>query len=366
MLRWLLLLLSFPSLATTSFDWQAHRGARGLYPENTIAGMKLALDHPINILEMDVVISQDLQVIVSHEPWMSEEICLDEKGQSLQGKKINLYRLTAAQIKAYDCGSKNHPRFPSQKKVVEHKPLLKDLLKEIEGLKKTHYSIEIKSTLEEERDGFQPDYKKLSDLVMKEVLSILPLERVMIQSFDWRVLTYLHGLYPQLRLVALRETAYTPQTVLAELGFSPAVFSPDWSMLKASDVAFFHQRKISVIPWTVNSVETMKKMIALGVDGIITDYPNLIASLPKHSYEFSSACKSGYNRFERNCVKIPKHALPSEHNPGWVCQEHYLQRRNGCVKIQLPKHAVFSEDGKTWICQTGYERYRYRCQKLAK
>jgi glycerophosphoryl diester phosphodiesterase len=325
--------------------------------------MKLALNYPVTTLEMDVVISKDLQVVVSHEPWMSEEICLDEKGHSLQGKKINLYRLTAGEIRTYDCGTKAHPRFALQKKVVEHKPLLKDLLSELEAIKKSHYSIEIKSTIEEERDGFQPEYKKFSDLVMKEVLRILPLKRVMIQSFDWRVLTYLHGVYPELRLVALRETAYTPEGVLAELGFSPAVFSPDWTLLTAMDVAFFHQKKISVIPWTVNSVEAIHKMIAMGVDGIITDYPNLISEIPKESYEFSSACQSGYNRFERKCVKIPRHAQPSAQNPGWVCGPHYQQKRNGCVKIQLPKHALFSEDGKTWICRPGYKRYRYRCQK---
>ncbi len=353
------LLISLAS--ATPFDWQSHRGARGLYPENTINGMKMALKYPITTLEMDVVVSKDHQVVVSHEPWMNEDICLGARGKS-----VNLYQLNYTQIQKYDCGSKVHPRFPQQIKVVEHKPLLKDLLQQLEDVSKNFYSIEIKSTVEDEREGFQPIYKTMTDLVMKEILALVPTERFLIQSFDWRVLTYMHEKYPSIRLVALRETPYKAQDIIKELGFSPSVFSPDGEMLTSADVAYFHQHHIKVIPWTINTLEMMKRMIAMGVDGLITDYPNLISEIPRSSYEFKSACPDGYNRFEGACVYIPTHAEAWENNPGWICKNGYLQKREGCVKIDLPKHAIFSEDGKTWICKKGYERYRYRCQKIRK
>ncbi len=366
----LLICLIFP-LIGLAFDWQGHRGARGLYPENTINGMIEALKYPVNTLELDVVISKDHQVVVSHEPWMSGEICLDKKGRQVEGKRYNFYQLTFKEIESFDCGSKNHPRFPEQKKVVEHRPLLRDLLLKLEQeiqsrSLKINYNIEIKSTLEDEKDGYQPDFKKFSDKVIEEVTKILPLDRFSIQSFDWRVLTYLHASFPRLRLVALRETPYEAQNILTELGFIPYAFSPDWNLLSARDVAIFHQQNLKVIPWTVNSIEAMKKTIAMGVDGMITDYPNLIKEIPVDSYLLVPDCGKRFNRFEGNCVRIPRHAYPSENNPGWVCKSGYFQKRDSCEKINLPAHALFSSDGKTWICKPGFKRYRYKCEKISR
>ena len=363
MIQSLFLLVSLTAFA--AFDWQGHRGARGLYPENTIHAMKEAMNFPVTTLEMDVVISKDGLVVVSHEPWMSEEICLDSKGRAVKDRAVNLYALTYEQIKKFDCGIKRHPRFPQQKKVSEFKPLLSDLVAALEPAK-YQYNIEIKSTPEDESAGFQPEYKKFTDLVMLQILKILPPNRFSIQSFDWRVLKYLHESYPQINLVALRETPYTSGDVFKELGFYPTVFSPDWTMLTKEDIAIFHTQKIKVIPWTVNSVQDMKKMILMGVDGIITDYPNLIMEIPLETYQGIPDCRKGLNRFEGKCVKIPSHAIASRENPGWVCKVSYLQKRNACVRIKLPKHAQFESDGKTWTCKEGFKRYRYTCKAISK
>jgi len=356
-------LLSFSAYA--AFDWQGHRGARGLYPENTINGMKEAVKFPITTLELDVVISKKSEVIVSHEPWMSEEICLDAKGGAVKDREVNLYTLSYEQIKTYDCGSKLHPRFPQQRKVKEIKPLLSDLLKELEPLK-FKYNIEIKSTIEDEKSGYQPDFKTFANLVVAEITKTIPLDRFTLQSFDWRVLKHLHEVYPQIGLVALRETKFSPRRVLKELGFSPAVFSPDWTLLSSKDVDYFHKYKIKVIPWTVNKIEDMKKVIYMGVDGIITDYPNLIIEIPPYTYDLIPECLANFNRFEGKCVRVPKHAIPSPKNPGWICQAGYVQKRDSCVKVRLPKNAVFAEDGKTWKCQEGFRAYRMKCLKINK
>jgi glycerophosphoryl diester phosphodiesterase len=364
-----LLILIFSTVSFAKFDWQGHRGARGLYPENTINAMKEALKYPITTLEMDVVISKVNKVVVSHEPWMSEEICLDPQGKEVKDKKVNLYSLSFEEIQQYDCGSKIHPRFAHQKKIKETKPLLSTLITEIEkelssrGLM-VNYSIEIKSTPEEEKEGFQPKFEVYSDEVVTLVLSLLPPERFLIQSFDWRVLKYIHKKYPQVSLVALREEPYKSEKILEELTFSPFVFAPDFKLLTKSDITYFHEKKIKVIPWTVNSPEEMKKVMDLGVDGIITDYPNMILNLPDtNKGEMHPDCPKNENRFEGNCVKIPSHAVASPHVPGWVCKQGYVQKRFACKEIKLPHHAMFADDGKTWICNEGFERYRGRCRK---
>lgn len=280
----------FVLLLTSScfaFEWQSHRGARGLYPENTINGMKKALAYPeVTTLELDVVVSKDNRVIVSHEPWFSQEICLDPLGKFIDGKGHKIYRMDYKQIKKYDCGSKVHPKFPKQEKIVERKPTLKDLLFTVEDYRRSNkrnevsYSIEIKSSFRLERKGYQPAYQEMTDLVIDTIKkSGIPLEKFYIQSFDWRVLQYLDLKYPIFKKVALIQGRYNYKKVLDKLGFSPWVFSPHYSKVTKEQVDYFRKKGVRVIPWTVNNVKEMKKLKALGVDGIITDYPNLISKV---------------------------------------------------------------------------------------
>ena len=276
-------LLLIPSLCF-AFEWQSHRGARGLYPENTIGAMMKGLEYPITTLELDVVVTRDKKVIVSHEPWMSEEICLTSEKKAIKGKQYNISKMTLEEVQEFDCGTKVHPRFPDQAKVKEKKPTLSSLLKKTEAQikasgKKISYNIEIKSTIQEEMADFQPTADAFAELVMEVIKKHLPVERVMIQSFDWRVLRYLHRVYPQYKLSALIEGKYEPRGVLLKLGFNPAVFSPDYNDLTKDHVEYFHAQKIQVIPWTVNDKASMEKMIEMKVDGIITDYPNLISEI---------------------------------------------------------------------------------------
>ncbi len=343
-----LLLLILICQKVDAIDWQGHRGARGLYPENSITAMKGALSYPITTLELDVVISMDHKVIVSHEPWMNPEICKSEK--------LNLYKLKAEEIVKYDCGSKGHPAFPQQKKIFSGKPLLSTLINEVKSAK-VNFNVEIKSSVSAEKKGEQPEYQVFSDLVVKELKEQLETSRFTIQSFDWRVLKYLHEKYPEIGLVALKEGSYSPEEVIKELGFHPAVFSPYYKNLTASHVEWFHQKKIKVIPWTVNTASEMRSLLAIGVDGIITDYPNLIPEATQ------KACPEKHNFFEDRCVRVPRHGVPSKSNPGWECRPGFMQKRSKCIKISIPEHATLSEDGKTWICNEGYERYRATCKK---
>lgn len=350
------------SMSAFALDWQGHRGARGLYPENTIGAMEEALKYPVTTLELDVVVSKDMKVVVSHEPWMSEEICTNPEGKPVKDREYNLYKLTYEEITKFDCGQKVHPRFPHQTKVSTGKPTLEKLLTTTEEtLKKLNrkeipYNIEIKSTVEDERDGFQPDVKTFSDLVMKTIKEKLPLKKYTIQSFDWRVLQYIHKTYPDVRLVALTETTIDPEGDLKKLGFKPYVYSPDFALLKKEHVDFFHKQGIKVIPWTLNEVADMEKAISFNVDGIITDYPNKIKEV------LAKKCKEGTTYFNDKCVKLPAHAVPSADVPGWDCKPGYFQKRMHCEEIKVPKNGILTPDGKNWECLEGFERYRDSCK----
>ena len=264
-----------------AFDWQGHRGARGLYPENTLGAMELALNYPITTLEFDVVVTKDKRVILSHEPWMNKVICLDSKGNKIKGKEFNIYQMDYQQVEQFDCGSLPHPDFPEQKKAKSFKPTLYKVITEIEKKVKSEkkeiaYNIEIKSTLDNEKSGFQPQYREFSDLVIKELLELLPIDKFSIQSFDWRVLKYIHQKYPTVRLVALKYGHFEVEKTIYELGFKPYVFSPWYKDLTKEKVQGFQKQGIKVIPWTVNEVRDLKRVQAMNVDGIITDYPSRI------------------------------------------------------------------------------------------
>ena len=279
MKKQIFLLLLFLSLKVSAFDWQGHRGARGLYPENTIEAMRVALKYPITTLEFDVIVSKDHQVLLSHEPWLGEEACLSLESKEVKEKEINLYQLKYEDIKKFDCGSKPHPRFVVQKKIKATKPLLSEVLTQIEseyGTRKITYNIEIKSTVQDEKEGFQPSVPVFTDLVVTAIKAHLPEERFFIQSFDFRVLKYLHQKYPKIRTVALIEEDMPQQNVLKSLGFTPTVFSPYFKFLNKTNIAQWQKLGVKVIPWTVNELSDLKHVKALGVDGIITDYPDRI------------------------------------------------------------------------------------------
>jgi glycerophosphoryl diester phosphodiesterase len=264
------------------FDIQGHRGARGLMPENTIPAFLMALDSGVTTVELDVAITKDKQVVVSHEPWMSAAICLDENGNSYsekEEKNFNIYQMTYEQVSQFDCGSKANDRFPNQARLKVTKPLLRDVIVAVETQIKSNasyevdYNIEIKSAPEGD-NKFHPTIGEYSDLVYKLVDEYIPLERLVIQSFDFRVLKYWHDKYPEIRLSALVDNAKSIEANLATLGFKPSVYSPHFKLLSKEKVNYLHQQRIRVIPWTVNEISDMLSLKGMGVDGIITDYPD--------------------------------------------------------------------------------------------
>src|SRR5688572_20930239 len=172
MVRYILLLFLLMSSATFAqsiylpkFDVQGHRGARGLKPENTIPGFITALDSGVTTLEMDVVITADNQVVLSHEPWISSSFCFDSTGRVISEKdekKFNIYKMTYDQVAKFDCGSKGDPKFPQQTRERQSKPLLSDVIAAVEDHIRSFtryevdYNIEIKTTPEGDNKEHPP------------------------------------------------------------------------------------------------------------------------------------------------------------------------------------------------------------------
>jgi len=265
-----------------TFDVQGHRGARGLRPENTIPAFLIALDSGVTTVEMDLAVTKDGQIVVSHEPWMSSDICLNPSGQEI-GKKeerdYNIYTMTYEEVQKFDCGSLGNKKFPEQVKMPVSKPLLKDVIIAVEDHIKSFtqfevdYNIEIKSHPDGD-NKFHPAPQEFSDKVYELLDQYLPMERVIIQSFDFRVLKYWHEKYPDIRLAALIEKPGSVESHLDELGFEPAIYSPYFRLLNKAKVDYLHKKKIKVVPWTVNEISEMLALKGMGADGFITDYPD--------------------------------------------------------------------------------------------
>ena len=264
------------------FDFQGHRGCRGLMPENTVPAFLHALSLGVTTLEMDVVITQDLKVVVSHEPFLNHEICTGINGQQITAaneKAYNIFQINYDELSKYDCGSKTHVRFPTQENFITHKPLLSEVFREVESyitknkLPDCKFNIEIKSTAEGE-DIFHPPYQQFTNSLVEVCEQHKVLDRLTIQSFDVRPLQYLHQYFPYISLSLLVENEFTLLENIQLLGFTPNIYSPDYVGVTDTVAKQCKQYKMQIIPWTVNELPDMKMLINMGVDGLISDYPD--------------------------------------------------------------------------------------------
>lgn len=266
-------------------DKQGHRGCRGLMPENTTPAMINALGMPITTLEMDVVITKDKKVILSHEPFFNHEITTSANGSFInekEEKNFNIFKMTFAETQKFDVGLKPHPRFPQQQKIAVTKPLLSEVFQAIKEAMMTRrrpmplYNIETK-TMPATDNIYHPAPAEFIELLMKVIKDYEMEEFVVIQSFDFRTLQYLNKNHPTIKTAMLVEgtnkNSFKKQ--LKDIGFTPTIYSPEHILVTQNLIEECHQQNIKIIPWTVNDKKEIERLKALGVDGIITDYPNL-------------------------------------------------------------------------------------------
>ena len=276
-------------LEVKNFDKEGHRGCRGLMPENTIPAMLKAIDLGVTTLETDAIITKDKKVILSHEPFFNHEIATKPDGSLVteaEEKSLNIFHMTYEDVRKYDVGLRQHPRFPKQQKIAVVKPLLADMIDAVEQYCQANhkplpnYNIETKSQAATD-DQYHPGPAEFVELIVAVIKEKKIEARVIIQSFDPRTLQYLHAHYPDYKTALLIEDIdkKTFALQLRDLGFLPSVYSPAYSLVTPLLVKQCRDAGISLLPWTVNDLEKIKELKKMGVNGVITDYPDLFLDI---------------------------------------------------------------------------------------
>ena len=256
----------------------AHRGFRGLHPENTIPAMLKSLHHGADVLEMDIAFSKDKHPIISHDPWMDSLITTDPSGNPIaKGKGLPLYEMTYEEIKKYDVGTKQHKDFSMQVNFPVHIPKLTNLIDEVEAyvaknnLKKPWYSIETKTSKGRD-DKSQPAPEEFVKILMAVILEKGIADRVIIQSFDERTLEIVHRDYPQVKTM-LNVNKGTLEENLARLTFKLDYYAPSPKLIDANVVSKLKDLGIKLIGGNINDKAEIDRLFSLGVYEYCTDYP---------------------------------------------------------------------------------------------
>jgi glycerophosphoryl diester phosphodiesterase len=291
------------------FEVQGHRGARGLWPENTLGGFARTIDLGVSALELDCGVTRDGVVVVSHDPELNPDCTRDAHGRFLAHPGPALCALSYAELQSYDVGrlrpgSAYAARFPQQQPLDgEHIPRLADVLTLVRthGRGRVRVAIEIKTFPEEPQRTVAPEpfvHAVRLDLEQTGTASL-----VAVLAFDWRVLRAAQRLMSQVPTTALTEQQPGEDTVrlgsktaspwLAGLDPEPfgrsiphlvkaigaSTWGPDYLDLNVQVVGQAHALGLRVIPWTVNAVEDMERMLEINVDGVITDRPDVLRTL---------------------------------------------------------------------------------------
>ena len=283
-----------------AFDLQGHRGARGLAPENTLAGFKVAQDLGVTTLETDLAVTRDDVVVISHDPVLNPDLTRGPDGQWLASAGPAIRTLTLDELRRYDIGrvnpvSKYGQQYPEQKPVDGQRfPTLAEFF--AQAAPQVRFNIEIKT------DPAKPDLTldpaAFSRLAVADIRKGKTEARTTLQSFDWRNLIEARKLAPEIATACLTIESNTFDTVqrasgrpspwlggldLAAHGGSVprlvkaagcATWSPFWRNVTAENVKEAQALGVKVVPWTVNVPTEMGRLIDLGVDGLITDYPD--------------------------------------------------------------------------------------------
>lgn len=281
---------------TSALDLQGHRGARGLAPENTWNAFLIALDYKVTTLELDTVITKDSVQLVHHDTELNPEICTHKDGSPL-AQRTPISQLKFSFLKRLDCGSKQNQNFPQQVP-SPGEPLLslpeffekfKQLEKTNAGLRSIKFNIEAKFA--NDTKATQKEMVRFADIFARNVAESGYTSRVTIQSFVIDFLPIIKERLPNISTAAL----FSPsrwQGFLLYLGLGDKktllekarrahanIISPYYLYVTSQFVQDAHKSGLAVIPWTVNEESEMRRQIAAGVDGIISDYPDRMRAL---------------------------------------------------------------------------------------
>ncbi|MGJ5021472.1 glycerophosphodiester phosphodiesterase [Bradyrhizobium oligotrophicum] len=309
---WAALLLAGVASPALAFDIEAHRGGRGLFPENTLQAFAASLLWRVDTLELDVGVTRDGVLVVSHERRLHPDLARDAAGNYVAPPGPLLIELPLADVQSYDVsqirpGSDYAKQFPEQQAPsgtnpsVRRIPTLKEVIDLVRRAGNEHVRLNIETKLDPAFPAEAPDPQRfvtlLLDLIDAEQFS----GRVMIQSFDWRTLQLVQQRAPAIPTVYLTiQHGKAPNVSLTQAtrwtaGFDPAdhggslprtihaaggkVWSPYFADITPELIGEAHALGLSVVVSTVNKPEDMARLIDGGVDGIISDRPDLLRSV---------------------------------------------------------------------------------------
>lgn len=279
------LLLS--SCGGRGINLQAHRGGAGLMPENTFTSMKNALDLGVNTLEMDLQITADGKVVVSHDNYFHYRCAIRPDGSWVQPgePKEYIHTMPYDSVVRYEVGLKPWEQWPEKALVSEHVPLVSELLDFTEryarelGRPLPGYNIEIKSAEGEGEGILWPGYQEFCDTCIPLLLSKKLGRRLIVQTFDVRSMEYIHGKWPGVSLAFLTKKDPDIEEILSRISFKPAWWSPNYAAVTPENVAYCHSLGIKVVPWTVDEPVDIRRMADSGVDAIISNYPDRLIAI---------------------------------------------------------------------------------------
>lgn len=296
----LLLLVTAP--AADAFDLQGHRGARGLAPENTMAAFERALEIGVTTLETDLALTRDGVLVLSHDPSLNPDLTRGPDGTWLEAPGPAIRTLALEEVRRYDVGrlkpgTRYAAQWPRQMPVDGARiPTLAELFARVRGL---DVRLNIETKLSPERPGETADADTFARAVVEAVTAGAMGDRVLIQSFDWRTLVAVKQMAPAIatscltietpRWNTVADEAGKPSRWTAGLSLAAAggsvprlaaqagcrVWSPFWRNVDAARMAEARAAGLKVVPWTINEPADMAALVALGVDGLITDVPDV-------------------------------------------------------------------------------------------
>lgn len=265
------LVASILTAANTRIEVHGHRGARAILPENTLPAFEYAIAQGVDVLELDMAVTRDNVVVVSHDPILAAPICTGPRN----GARIR--DLTLAEVRQYDCGAVQNPRFSTQQiKPGTRMPTLDEVFA---LAPKGNFLFNIETKITPQEPALAPTPDEFVKLVLAVVRKHRLESRVILQSFDFRTLQAMKKIAPEIALSALVQG--TPKSFVEIAKESGAkIVSPEFPLVTPEKVEAAHKAGLRVIPWTANDVLDWDRLIAAGVDGIITDDPaSLIAHL---------------------------------------------------------------------------------------
>lgn len=272
-------LVAAPAAAQApDFDLQAHRGGRGEATEQSLRAFARSLELGVSTLELDVVLTRDRQPLVWHDPTIAAEKCADtapafagDPQYPYVGKLV--HDLTLAQIRTLDCGRRLDD-FPNAEVVPGNRIAT---LPQVFALADFYRADAVRYNIETKVDADEPEPQEFVDVILAAVRAAGKVERVDIQSFDWRTLPLVHRAEPSIPLVALYDEQAPADPLIGALTVGADAVSPDYRLVAGKPyVDRAHALGLKVIPWTVDDVDAMRRQIGYGVDGIITDYPTAL------------------------------------------------------------------------------------------